>query len=653
MIKDLFYRLMNKLDFVYLEIIDSINNLWNFYSTILSLPMIYVAKNYVVLLLIIIIALSSIYFNLCFRLDISFSNEISYVLIAGVILNLLLIKFNLIVRAFNVLIKTTHYFINNKTKFNIIFSYYSFNIVCFIVLISLVNCIEINLINYDLTIGEHTQIYTYLFSIIFAVIYLEHTITDNIDFNKVKMNKLSKILSIVFIFSLSYTIFIYITNVFNPILCDSTSSDNHQINRNTQNSDIPNNDQSNGNNQTSNKDSALSTSRTNDKKFFQNNTQANVNIQTFNSNSMRINGKVVSPFTGSSDLIEDEDINLDNMLIKFNYYKNQYPDFPAHDLLFNKLRLINPNLIHYKKNYEVHLLTYNLNFKNSQLISNSEVDFKTLSFFDLYFSLKSTFNNLLIPLNYNESLNKLLNYTIEQDQHNKFLVDLKKHLLSSPNNILIFQNNFIYLHNSFSTLIKDPFTNLFNPISIKASNYLELYLNNKDIINNLYEQITEINKYPIKIETFDIPSQLTKFRTHINLNNLLVNKFSDEIKFNFYTLNYSPDFISINYNQIKANTFVHFPNSDLFIYKLSGKEEFIVKIVNSEMRLFNALYQEYKDFNFYKENETLFYIENPPHLDYFYMKYQYVLNNSKNNSQNFSVHSNNNTNIQQKNYNWF
>lgn len=120
----------------------------------------------------------------------------------------------------------------------------------------------------------------------------------------------------------------------------------------------------------------------------------------------------------------------------------------------------------------------------------------------MYFSLKSSINNLLIPLNYNEYLNKLLNYTIEQDQYNKFLVDLKKHLLSSPNNILIFQNHFIYLHNSFSTLIKDPFTNLFNPISIKGSNYLELYLNNKDIINNLYEQLTEISKYPIKIETF-------------------------------------------------------------------------------------------------------------------------------------------------------
>lgn len=61
---------------------------------------------------------------------------------------------------------------------------------------------------------------------------------------------------------------------------------------------------------------------------------------------MRINGKDVNPFSGSGELVVDEDIESNNMLINFNFYTNQYPDYPAHDLLFNKLKLIKPNFIH-------------------------------------------------------------------------------------------------------------------------------------------------------------------------------------------------------------------------------------------------------------------------------------------------------------------
>lgn len=151
------------------------------------------------------------------------------------------------------------------------------------------------------------------------------------------MSKTGKLLSSIFVFSITFSLITILTNIFNPILCEPTSSDNHQINRNTQNSDIPNNDQSNGNNQTSNKDSATSTPRTYENKFIQNNSQANVNIQTFNSYSLIINGKDVNPFSGLNNFIEDNDIISDNMSIKVNYRTNQHIDYLTHDLLFNNL----------------------------------------------------------------------------------------------------------------------------------------------------------------------------------------------------------------------------------------------------------------------------------------------------------------------------
>ena len=270
---DLLYRLIIKLDSAFLVIIKLINNLWNFYSTILSLPMIYTAKNFKVLLFVLLIAFTSVYFNFSVRWEISISNEFYYILITGTILNLLFIKFNLMVRLFNVLIKTSYYFLNHNISNNIILCYYLFNIICFIVLVSLVNCIEFNLTNYDLIIGEHAQIYTFLFSVIIAMIYLEHTVTDNIEINKIKMNKLSKILSIIFITSITYSFFIYITNVFNPISCDPTSSENYQVNRNNQQSDVTNNEQSNGNFQSSNNKDSNSN--------IQSNNQTNVNNQIF------------------------------------------------------------------------------------------------------------------------------------------------------------------------------------------------------------------------------------------------------------------------------------------------------------------------------------------------------------------------------------
>ena len=73
-----------------------ISKFWDFYSKILSLPMIYNPKNIITLLVILIIAFLSLCFNFCYKLEITFSNEIGYILITAVVFNLMLIKFNLI-----------------------------------------------------------------------------------------------------------------------------------------------------------------------------------------------------------------------------------------------------------------------------------------------------------------------------------------------------------------------------------------------------------------------------------------------------------------------------------------------------------------------------------------------------------------------------
>nr|YP_010470515.1 hypothetical protein N4M07_mgp049 [Inonotus hispidus]UVF38003.1 hypothetical protein [Inonotus hispidus] len=208
--------------------------------------MVYTTKN----LKIISIIFLMLFISLCFNFGCNFlvNSEYSYMFLIGAVLNLTFFKFNLIVRFFNVFVKTTVYFIKNKLPFKIKISYYIYNIICFVVLIPTVLAIENNIIDFNNTIGVHAQIYSYLLSVIFALMYLDHTYSDKIEYNKLELSNTGKILSIIFIFSIAYLYFIAITNIFNPILCESTSGDNPEINQESQTGNIPNNEQDNGNN---------------------------------------------------------------------------------------------------------------------------------------------------------------------------------------------------------------------------------------------------------------------------------------------------------------------------------------------------------------------------------------------------------------------
>lgn len=173
-----------------------------------------------------------------------------------------------------------------------------FNFICFVVLYSVIKTIETNLIQFNFSLGEQAQIYTSLLATIVAIIYLDHIFNDSIEYKKIKMSKIGKIISTVFILSVTYSFFIMLTNMLNPISCDPTTNENVQANKNTQSSDTPNNsnEQLNGNNQYLN-NSKTSNSKNNNDNPVQTNKQDNINIQNYTTKSKLIhfNGKILNP----------------------------------------------------------------------------------------------------------------------------------------------------------------------------------------------------------------------------------------------------------------------------------------------------------------------------------------------------------------------
>nr|YP_010470530.1 hypothetical protein N4M07_mgp034 [Inonotus hispidus]UVF38018.1 hypothetical protein [Inonotus hispidus] len=663
MVIKLLSRVKIKLAYVFLLIINTINNLWDFYSTILSLPMIYIAKNFKVLIFILVIASTSIYFNFSIRWDISFSNEISYFLITGVILNLLLIKFNLLVRAFNVLIKTTLYFIKNNTKFNIISSYYLFNIICFIVLGSLVNLIENNLINYDITIGEHAQIYTYLISVIIAMIYLDHTVSDNIEINKVKMNKLGKLLSIIFITSITYSFFIYITNVFNPILCDTTN-DNQQINnQQVESSNTSNNvnnqtntqitttneiENSNGNianrNIQNNSQSVLSSNSTNSP-----NVENSINTRAILPNNKTIvNGKEYNPTLKVPNILNlhkyakittnishsSSHLNTNNVQINVN--------LPS---IFNETLIIKPNFNHnisYYYSVESLLrkvapkLDANVQLKSpkifevfNNLILTNQNNYEPFSFYDLIFQLrnKAYFKSISF-VDYNVHFSHILDYTINHDPSNNFLINFKEVLLQEPTNLHCLLNKLIFLQNNYSVLIKDDYTNLILPLNCKASNLLELYLNN---LENIKSQLNDFSQNYIKlsnnllvknrsnsIDFLDqISEDLIKFRCRVNLNNLLTELYYQNIIDLQTKAKLAIDFINLNINDLPVNKFYYSSDLNLFIFKFvdsNGDFKIFVDTVETRNRLVDIILSDHLAYEKLRQDELIF-IRSPKSLE--------------------------------------
>nr|YP_010455130.1 hypothetical protein NYK79_mgp18 [Porodaedalea mongolica]UUA03972.1 hypothetical protein [Porodaedalea mongolica]WCF76739.1 hypothetical protein [Porodaedalea mongolica] len=284
------------------------------YLSILSLPMVYKSRSKLVLVLILAVVISSIIFNS--GLYGYINSDYAYLFVSAAVLNIFFLKFNFIIRIFNVFYKSIIYFYNtyrgdniNKIvpNLSVIIFYYLYNILCFTLTTLLILRLENNLSEYSNTIGEYAYIYSILVAPVLSLMYIDYISEEEIGYNRVVLNKLGKIIQFIIIASITWTTLILLFNFNNPILCD-TGNDNQQTNQNTQhNGDTTRNIQNNANNQVT---STNATPRTrtsftpgNSRSGTNENLQGNINSQTIINNqdpaqpegNNLINGNKINP----------------------------------------------------------------------------------------------------------------------------------------------------------------------------------------------------------------------------------------------------------------------------------------------------------------------------------------------------------------------
>lgn len=269
------------------------------YLSILSLPMVYKSRSKLVLVLILAVVISSIIFNS--GLYGYINSDYAYLFVSAAVLNIFFLKFNFIIRLFNVFYKSIIYFYNiyrngdnintNVPSLNVLIFYYLYNMLCFVLTILIVLRLQHNLYEFNYTVGENTYIYSIIISPLLALMYIDYISEDEIKYKRVLLNNLGKLIHLIIISSVTWSVLILFTNllIYKPILCDTTGSDNHQTNQNTQHNDTTNNSQTNGNSQTSNinntKEIESVTIFPKKNTTSQTNVQANINMQCYKYNT--------------------------------------------------------------------------------------------------------------------------------------------------------------------------------------------------------------------------------------------------------------------------------------------------------------------------------------------------------------------------------
>nr|YP_010697837.1 hypothetical protein P1S03_mgp08 [Porodaedalea chrysoloma]WCF76798.1 hypothetical protein [Porodaedalea chrysoloma] len=283
---------MQTINKIYREIVE-------LYLSILSLPMVYRPKSKNVLYFILVMLLFSIVFNT--GLYLYFNSTLLYLFVYASVFNIFFLKFNFIIRIFNVFYKSIIYFYNiyrngdnintNVPSLNVLIFYYLYNMLCFVLTILIVVRLQHNLYEFNYTVGENTYIYSIFISPLLALMYIDYISEDEIKYKRVLLNNLGKLIHLIIISSATWSVLILFTNllIYKPILCDTTGSDNHQTNQNTQHNDTTNNSQTNGNSQTSNinntKEIESVTIFPKKNTTNQTNVQANINMQCYKHNT--------------------------------------------------------------------------------------------------------------------------------------------------------------------------------------------------------------------------------------------------------------------------------------------------------------------------------------------------------------------------------
>lgn len=240
-----------------------INNLklfLEYFLTVIGLPCGYRSKSKIFLILLLtLIVLSISYSSGIYKYLINNDEIVKYLIISVVIYSMFL-KFNLIVRMYNIFIRSLKYFYSSKLNNKIIICYYFYNIFCLVLSTYLIYKLDNKLIEYNIMLYEVYSIYSVLISGILGYLYIDYLSNIRVNIYKIKSNKLTLFLTIIFSLSLIFTLSIVFVNLldlltsanfrlFNPILNDGGNSENTQANSNSQSSVTNANQQTNQNRQ--------------------------------------------------------------------------------------------------------------------------------------------------------------------------------------------------------------------------------------------------------------------------------------------------------------------------------------------------------------------------------------------------------------------
>ena len=151
---------------------------------------------------------------------------------------------NFIIRIFNVFYRAVVYFyktsknveLENKVTLNVILFYYCYNIICFILSYLLIVRTQYNLYDFNFNMADLTYVYSNLCACILALIYMDYISENSICYRKILLNKLGYVINFIIVVSVTWGLLSFVFNclIFQPILCSDTTSNNDQINQNTQ-----------------------------------------------------------------------------------------------------------------------------------------------------------------------------------------------------------------------------------------------------------------------------------------------------------------------------------------------------------------------------------------------------------------------------------
>lgn len=576
------------------------------YLSNLSLPMVFKPKSISVLLLILIFILLSILFNMGMYYHYT-NSDILYILMFASIINLLFLKFNFVIRTFNVF-KSIFYFYNlnkivkveGKLSIKVPIFYYVYNIICFILSYYLIIKIQYNLFEFNFEIGEYVYIYSYLISPVLSIIYIGYISKEKFIYKKVILDKLGKFIHLLIIFTFVWSLLILVTNllVFKPILCDSTDSDNQQINKNVQNSTNPTNEQVNANSQ--NSSTKLNGSRTSsyspNANITQRNKQMNINSQTINKTINSFNFNPLSDYFNISLLTGNDQANklaTNGSVINSNYFLSELKKLDCSESE-DQSDFVNKLLLELHKNFDIRNYSYTEALDLIQILFNQE----------LLDSQQHEFNvrNLLLHASY-------------QDEENSFLYNNKDILIQ---NIIdckqLLVDKIIYMNGYYSVIVccNDCNDELVS-ISYKGYNLFEIYNKNnlmliklkgenyniriKRILSLVYPEDESLKSSINQFDQIYFACERLKALLELNMNKI------NEIHMHHLTFPRSNTFILENYlsdyDQFNDNEFYYLSDYKAFIFKYVDIEtkRFYIFPVDSKVKLYHMILNRFKEYN--------------------------------------------------------